>query len=372
MARAQAAKGYTQSNLISNGSVNAQQTDTQLVNPWGVAIGHQTPFWINAAGSGLSEVYDAGANKQFSVKIPSAGGPNKNGSPTGIVFNSSTTDFALPSGGASLFIFDALDGTISAWNTNVTDAKLVVDNSATGAAYTGLAIINNGTANYLLAADLTGNKIDVFDSKFAPATLSGNFTDPSIPAGFAPFNVHVIKNQVFVMYGQQNANGVSAFPPMAGTGYVSVFDNTGKFVARAISGGHLDAPWGLALAPASFGEFGGDLLVGNFGDGTISAYDPTSFVLKGQLNDLQGHQFKTRVSGRSLLAPMEPAIRIRSISQLDSARKEAACSGRSRQQHLRAREISQSTWPKLQSPSSRADPQQCRSTFFLQTDLPCR
>jgi uncharacterized protein (TIGR03118 family) len=232
-------------------------------------------------------VYDAGANKQFVVTIPPAGGTGKAGSPTGIVFNSSTTDFALPQGAAALFIFDALDGTISAWNPSVTNAVVVADNSASGGVYTGITIVNNGVGSFLLAANFSKNKIDVFDSKFAPATLSGNFTDPSIPSGFAPFSLHVINNQVFVLYAQQNAAGG---PPATGAaaGYVSVFDNNGKFVARAISGGNLNAPWGLALAPASFGAFGGDLLVGNFGDGTINAYDPTSFALKGQLQDSTG------------------------------------------------------------------------------------
>ena len=282
LAHAQAANSYTQANLISDGSVKAQQTDTQLINPWGVAIGQQTPFWIDTAGTGLSEVYDAGANKQFVVTIPAAGGSGKAGSPTGIVFNSSTTDFALPQGSPAFFVFDALDGTISAWNPSVTNAVVVADNSASGAVYTGITIVNNGTGNFLLAANLSKNKIDVFDSKFAPATLGGNFIDPSIPSGFAPFNVHVINNQVFVMYAPQNlAAG-------AGAGYVSVFDNNGKFISRAISGGNLNAPWGMALAPASFGAFGGDLLVGNFGDGTINAYDPTSFALKGQLQDSTG------------------------------------------------------------------------------------
>ncbi|WP_109484465.1 TIGR03118 family protein [Occallatibacter savannae] len=283
LSRAQTPSGYTQTNLVSDGSVKAQQTDPQLINPWGVAIGQQTPFWINTAGTGLSEIYDAGANKQFTVKIPAPAG--KTGTPTGIVFNTSPTDFAVPHGAASLFIFDSLDGTISAWNSNMTDAATVVDNSTSGAVYTGLAIVANGAANYLLAANFAQDKIDVFDAKFAPHTLSGSFTDPSIPAGFAPFNVHVINNQVFVMYAQQNPNGG---PALAGTGYVSIFDNNGNFVQRAISGGHLDAPWGITLAPASFGQFGGDLLIGNFGDGTISAYDPTTFALKGQLNDPSG------------------------------------------------------------------------------------
>lgn len=284
-ARAQAPAGYTQTNLVSDGSVKAQQTDPQLINPWGIAIGQQTPFWINTAGTGLSEVYDAAANKQFTVKIPAPAGSGKTGTPTGIVFNTSSTDFPVPHGTASLFIFDSLDGTISVWNSNLTDAVSVIDNSASRAVYTGLAIVNSGTSNFLLAANFTQNRIDVFDGTFAPHALAGNFTDPSIPAGFAPFNVHVINNQVFVMYAQQNPNGG---PAVAGTGYVSVFDNNGNFLQRAISGGHLDAPWGITVAPAGFGQFGGDLLIGNFGDGTINAYDPTTFALKGQLNDPSG------------------------------------------------------------------------------------
>ena len=287
LAHAQAVNSYTQSNLISDGSVQAQQTDSQLINPWGVAIGQETPFWINTTGTGLSEVYDAGANKQFVVTIPAASATAKTGSPAGIVFNSSTTDFALPQGAAAFFIFDALDGTISAWNPSVTNAVVVADNSASGAVYTGIAIVNNGTGNFLLAANFSKNKIDVLDPKFAPATLGGNFTDPSIPSGFAPFNVHVINNQVFVVYAQQNPAGGTPTTG-AGAGYVSVFDNNGRFVAHAISGGNLNAPWGLALAPSSFGAFGGDLLVGNFGDGTINAYDPSSFALKGQLLDSTG------------------------------------------------------------------------------------
>jgi hypothetical protein len=186
-----------------------------------------------------------------------------------------------------LFLFDSLDGTISAWNSNGTNAVTVVDNSAAGAVYTGLAIANNGAANFILAANLASGKIDVFDSKFAPANLAGNFTDPAIPQGFAPFNVHVSNNQVYVMYAMQTPGGG---PPTAGAGagFVSLFDTNGNFIKRAISGGNLNAPWGLVLAPASFGTFGGDLLVGNFGDGTINAFDPNTFVLQGQLQDANG------------------------------------------------------------------------------------
>ena len=153
LVHAQAGNSYTQSNLVSDGTVKGQQTDPNLINPWGIAIGQQTPFWINAAGTGLSEVYDEGGNKKFVVTIPAATGSNSTGSPTGIAYNSSTGDFVLKQGGPALFIFDSLDGTISGWNTSLTNAQKVVDNSASGAVYTGLTIENNGTANYILAAN---------------------------------------------------------------------------------------------------------------------------------------------------------------------------------------------------------------------------
>ena len=287
LVHAQTSNSYTQNNLVSNGSVTAQQTDKTLINPWGIAIGQQTPFWINSAGSGLSEVYDSGGNKQFVVKIPAAGGSATTGSPTGIAFNSSTSDFALNQGSPALFIFDSLDGTISAWNSSLTDAQVMVNNSASGAVYTGLAIDSNSTGNFILAANLAANTIDVFDTKFAPTSLGGKFSDPTLPPGYAPFNVHVFNGQVYVMYALQTAGGGPPTPG-AGAGYINVFDGNGNLLKRAISGGNLNAPWGVAIAPPSFGTFGGDLLVGNFGDGTINAYDAGTFALKGQLQDTTG------------------------------------------------------------------------------------
>jgi uncharacterized protein (TIGR03118 family) len=287
LAHAQTSNGYVQNNLVSDGSVTAQQTDKSLINPWGVAIGQQTPFWINSAGSGLSEIYDSGGNKQFVVKIPTAGGSATTGSPTGIAFNSSTSDFVLNQGSPALFIFDALDGTISAWNSSLTDAQLMVNNSASGAVYTGLAIVSNSTGNFILAANLAANTIDVFDTKFAPTSLGGKFSDPTLPPGYAPFNVHVFNGQVYVMYALQTAGGGPPTPG-AGAGYINVFDGNGNLLKRAISGGNLNAPWGVAIAPTSFGAFGGNLLVGNFGDGTINAYDASTFALKGQLQDSTG------------------------------------------------------------------------------------
>lgn len=278
--------GYTQNNLISDGSVPAKITDKTLINPWGIAIGQQTPFWINDAGSGISAVYDAAENKQFVVRIPSGGTATATGQPAGIVFNSSSSDFMIE-GGSAFFLFGTLNGTISAWNPTLTDAKRMIDNSAAGAVYSGVTIAQNSSGSFLLAANLAKSTIDVFDMTFAPATLAGKFVDPSMPAGFAPFNVRALNGNVYVLYAMQTPGGG---PPRAApsAGFVDVFDTSGNFVKRAISGGSLNAPWGIAVAPSGFGAFGGDLLVGNFGDGTINAFDPTSFASAGQLTDSNG------------------------------------------------------------------------------------
>jgi uncharacterized protein (TIGR03118 family) len=279
---------YQQTNIISDGSVTAQHTDPTLINPWGVAIGQQTPFWINSQGGGVSIVANADGTKQFAVTIPPKAGSTTAGSPTGIVFNSSSSSFMLPGGsGAATFVFVTLDGTISGWNANTPNAVLALDNSAKHAVYTGLALGQRGTEPLLLAANSAQSRIDVFDSQFAPTTLAGTFTDPNLPAGYAPYGIHTIGNKVYVTYVQSPP---TPGPPVTGTGlgYVSVYDMSGNFVARVASAGTLNAPWGVVLAPASFGAFGGDLLVGNFGDGTINAYDPVSFAAKGQLQDSTG------------------------------------------------------------------------------------
>ena len=287
LAQAQTSNTYKQNNLISDGSVPAQIVDKTLINPWGVAIGQQTPFWINNAGSGTSAIYDASGNKQFAVKVPSSGADTGAGKPAGIVFNASATDFILNGDAPALFLFSGLDGTISAWNTSLTDAKRMVDNSGTGAVYTGLTIASNATDSFILAANMGTHAIDVFDTKFATVSLPGKFIDPTVPPGYAPFNVHALNGKIYVLYAMQTPGGGPPTPG-PGAGFVSVFDTSGNFLKRAISNGSLNAPWGIALAPQGFGALGGDLLVGNFGDGTINAYDPNTFALVGQMQDASG------------------------------------------------------------------------------------
>ena len=275
---------YTQTNILSDGSVKAQKTDPTLINPWGVSIGPE--FWINTAGTGFSLVDDASGNKGFAVSIPPASSTSPNGSPSGTVYNADTTAFNIPSRGPAVFLFSTLDGTIAAWNTNTPNAVTVANNSSSHAVYTDIAVAKNNTGTFLLAANFAGNTIDVFDTNFASTHLAGNFSDTTLPAGFQPFGIHTIGTNVYVTYAQINDQGREAVG--AGLGYVNQFDLNGNFVKRAISQGNLNAPWGMALAPAGFGSLGGSLLVGNFGDGVINAYDPTSFALKGQVTDSTG------------------------------------------------------------------------------------
>ncbi len=199
----------------------------------------------------------------------------------------------LPNATKASFLFSTLDGTISGWNsklgTNGAIAQIVSSNSSAGASYTGLAIINTATSSFILAANFgTGNAIEVYDSTFKPTKLAGTFTDPNLPAGYGPFSVHVLNNQVYVAYAEQSATPPYHSTGGLGAGVVSVFDTTGNFIARIATGGNLDAPWGVAIAPAGFGIFGGSLLIGNFGNGIINAYDPASYAYRGQLTDGTG------------------------------------------------------------------------------------
>lgn len=280
---AQAASAYQQTNLVSDGAVQAAHTDPTLINPWGVSVGPQ--FWIDSAGSGLSEVDDASGNQVFAVTVPSATG-KPHGNPAGTVANNDSAVFNIPGMGSAQFIFGDLDGSIAAWNAHTPQAVLVVNNSAAHAVYTDIAIDKNSTGTFLLAANLTGGTVDVFDSNFAPTHLAGKFSDPSLPTGAAPYGIHAIGNNIFVTYTQRDSTGHQVFG--AGAGYVDEFDDNGNLVKQAISGGNLNAPWGMALAPAGFGGLGGKLLVANFGDGMINAYDPVSFSFMGTLRDASG------------------------------------------------------------------------------------
>ena len=277
---------YVQHNLVSNIAGIADVTDPNLVDPWGVATSTSSPFWVSDHVSGLATLYNgSGAITNLVVTIPAAGGARTTGKPTGQVQNS-TTAFLLPSGTKASFIFATEDGAIAAWQTGAT-AVTVVDNSAAGAVYKGLALNPSATAPLLYATNFKQNRIDVFSGTFAPTSVPGGFVDAAIPSGFAPFNIWPLGGKLCVTYAKQNATGTLDVAG-AGNGFVDVFDFNGNLLSHLISNGALNSPWGVALAPANFGAFPGALLVGNFGDGTINAFDPVSGAQLGTLQNISG------------------------------------------------------------------------------------
>jgi len=284
---AAAQNSYFQRNLVSDIAGMAEKTDTNLVNPWGIATSASSPFWVSDNHAGVSTLYDGnGIASSLVVTIPPPSGGTPPAAPTGVVFNSST-NFQISPGLASHFIFATEDGTIVGWNSG-SAGVVKVDNSPSSAIYKGLGIGTSGGSNYLYAANFFAGTIDVFDQNYAPATLPGSFLDPTIPTGFAPFNVQNIGGQLYVTYAKQDADKHDDVPG-GGNGYVNIFDTSGSLVRRLISNGALNSPWGLALAPTNFGPFSGALLVGNFGNGKINAFDPATGNLLGTLQDPAGN-----------------------------------------------------------------------------------
>lgn len=292
------ANPYVQTNLVSDVSGLAPVTDPNLQNPWGVSESATSPLWISDQAAGVATLYTvnglaatpAGGNPPLVVGIPAMSSP-PNG-PTGQV-NNSTTSFVITQTGtptAAHFIFADLNGGIYAWAAAPNPAQLEV--STPGATFTGLAIGNVGGTPYLYAANGAGTGgINVFNGTFTDVTgttFAGKFVDPSLPGGYVPFNVQNIGGDIYVTYAPAT-NGANRTPQTmatAGQGYVAVFDSSGNFIRQLISGSELASPWGIALAPSSFGEFGGDLLVGNFSylDGAINAYDPITGAFRGTLD----------------------------------------------------------------------------------------
>ena len=273
---------YKQTNLVADTSTVTPapaHVDANLVNPWGIAFFPGGPFWINDNNSGFSTLYDQTGMLLGTFTIPPPAGSTAAATPTGIVANLSQTGFIV-GGKPSLFVFDTEDGTISGWNGGAT-VILAVDNSmgGAGAVYKGLAMITNNGANFLLATNFRSGKVEVYDSNFKLTNLSGTFTDPNLPAGYAPFGIHVItansQTKIYVTYALQDTpkhDPVHA----AGDGVVDIFDTNGNMIQTFVMQGdmHTNAPWGVVVPPAGFGAFAGDVLVGNFGDGVLNAYTP--------------------------------------------------------------------------------------------------
>jgi len=273
---------YKQTNLSSDTAGLAPNVDPNLVNPWGIAYFPNNPFWISDNNSGFTTLYNASGMNAGSFAVPHSAANTGLSTPTGIVANTTGAGFAV-NGKPGLFIFDSEDGAISAWNGS-DPVTIEVDNSQMGAVYKGLALITNGSGSFLLAANFNSGAVEVYDNLFHAAHLAGSFTDPNLPSGFAPFGIHVVNSQVLVTYAMQDQ---AKHDPIhqAGAGYVDLFDMNGNFVQRLISQGNLNAPWGAVIPPAGFGAFGGKLLVGNFGDGTINAFDPAAGTFIDQMKD---------------------------------------------------------------------------------------
>ncbi|MFT0172555.1 TIGR03118 family protein [Paraburkholderia mimosarum] len=281
---------FTATALVSDGAVPAAHTDVNLKNPWGVAFNPKGFAWVADNGTNVATLYDGnGVPQSLIVTIPA--GKNGSASPTGIVFNGTQSFTVTENGksGAAAFIFAGEGGTITAWAPAVapTSAFVMYDDGTGGAVYKGLALAAMNNSNFLYATDFHNNKIDVFNTAFAKVAMPGGFSDPAIPAGFAPFGIQAIGANLFVTYAMQDA---AKHDDVAGTGLgmVDMYDTAGNLKQRFATGGPLNAPWGVAQAPGNFGSMSGAILIGNFGDGTINAFNASSGQSMGPLSASNG------------------------------------------------------------------------------------
>jgi uncharacterized protein (TIGR03118 family) len=278
-------KEFNQVNLLANNDeYGAARIDPAFLNGWGMSFSPGGTIWVSVANTGLSEVLNASGNVVLpAVTIPSTGDAATGGHPSGQVFNP-TGGFKLPNGNPARFIFAGLDGVISGWNGGPA-AIQAIDDSPSGAVYTGIALAADGGNNFLYVANFSARKIDVYDSLWGE--VEKPFNDPSLPSGYSPFNIRLIGDWLYVMYAKVGADGDEEKGP--GNGFVDIFKTDGSFVKRFASKGTLNAPWGIAQAPDSFfdgdmdmGSISNAILVGNFGDGHINVYDQWGHFI-GQL-----------------------------------------------------------------------------------------
>ena len=277
---------YVITNLVSDVPGLAAQTDPNLVNPWGIALSPTSPFWVANNGSMTGTLYN-GSGAPLALVVANIGPAS------GQVFNP-TPGFAIQPGSPSSFIFSTEGGQIIGWNgaLDKTNGHVLVDNSSAGAVYKGLALGYINSSPVLYAANFHAATVDTFDSNNNPLTTTGGFTDPNMPAGFAPFNIYAVGQSLIVSYAMQDAqqhDDVRA----PGNGYIDVFDMNGNLIRRLVSSGALNSPWGMAMAPAFFGTFSGTLLVGNFGDGLVNSYDLETGNWVGALPDVNGNPLAT-------------------------------------------------------------------------------
>jgi uncharacterized protein (TIGR03118 family) len=304
---APAATNYVQTNLVADVPGAALVSDPNLVGTWGMSTSTSSPFWVSNTSNGTSTLYTtnilptlATVAVTISATVahipPSKTSTLKFGLPSGQVQNEYATSgngFAIVAATATAakitpnFIFASLDGTLSGWSGS-TDDVIKVDKSTTGASYTGLALGLSSGGAVLYGANFGNGTIDVFDTNWAPVTLPGGFRDPDLPAGFLPTNIQRFGHRLYVTYGLSDGHGSFLFGP--GMGAVNAFDLDGNLLQRLVGpAAVMNVPWGLALAGPNFGIFSYALLVGNFGDGSVSAFDPVTGNYLGTMQDGQGH-----------------------------------------------------------------------------------
>jgi uncharacterized protein (TIGR03118 family) len=304
-ARPDANRQFLQTNLVSDIPGLATHTDPNLRNPWGTSTGPGLPIWVSDNAQGVATRYDGAGNPQpgpkkslvVRIPAPASAGPGTAGTPTGTAFNPSSDGFVVTKAGLSdpsRFLFATEDGTLVGWNPAVdrTHAIIAVDRSGVtdpagdvGAVYKGLALATTPAGAFLYATNFRFGQVEMFDSSF---NLIKTFTDPRIPAGFAPFGIHNIGGRLFVTFAKQDLHKHDdvAGP---GNGFVDVFSTNGDLLQRFASRGKLNSPWAVTLAPATFGAAASHILVGNFGSGRIDSYTETSGEPEGQLRDASGH-----------------------------------------------------------------------------------
>ena len=266
-------KDFQQVNLVANNDeYEAMRIDPAFINGWGIAFSGGGTAWVSAEGTGLSEVWDKlGTELRPAVAIPTVGDAMSGGHPSGQVFNSSS-DFKLSNGNPARFIFAGLDGIISGWN-GAPSAETAIDDSPSGAVYTGIALASVEGNNFLYVANFSAGKIDVYDKDWVEVDMP--FSDPHLPAGYSPFNIQNVGGKLYVMYAKIGSDGDEV--KGAGLGIVDIYWPNGTLGKRFATSGALNAPWGVAAAPPEFWGAGFDvvnaILVGNFGDGRINVYD---------------------------------------------------------------------------------------------------
>jgi len=285
---------FVEHDLASDVAGKADLTTARLVNAWGMAQGPTTPVWVAANETNKAFLFTGDGVGAPVTKIPLIVSVPAEGI-TGQVFNGNggfVVDDGHGNSGSAIFIFDSESGDVSGWNPVVPPPQFSTQAQpgahVNGAIFKGLAIAQNGGSTFLYAADFHNNKIDVFNSLWQKVNLGGSFTDPNLPKGYAPFDITALNGELFVSYAQQDATKTDEIAGQ-GKGFVDVYDTAGHLSRRLVSRGNLNAPWGMAVAPTGFGDLGGALIVGNFGDGRLHAYDPQTGTPMGTLRRANGN-----------------------------------------------------------------------------------